>query len=156
MMTMCLIAVSPAGVGKTKGGGDGPGPGVPPPPLHAAVSAVRVASAIVAETALNSRRTMHRLREQGHRRERTRDDPLARTGEPLLDHRRVDAAEVDREFDVAVVEVVEGRMLAVQTALDAAADEHHRTRLAVIGAAARGFRDAAGELRERPPPRAAV
>src|ERR1700692_3056393 len=140
MMTMCLIAVSPTGVGETAGVGGGPGPAVPPPPLHAAVSAVRVASAIVAETTLNSRRTMHRVREQGHRRERTRDDPLARTGEPLLDYRRVDAAEVDREFDVAVVEVVEGGILAVQTALDAAADEHHRTRISVIRAAARALR----------------
>src|ERR1700692_3024310 len=151
MMTMCLIAVSPTGVGEADGIGDGTGPGVPPPPLHAAVSAVSVASAIVAETTLNSRRMMHRLREQGHRRERTRDDPLARTGEPLLDHRRVDAEEADRKFDAAVVEVVEGRMLAVQPALDAASDEHHRTRLAVIGAAAPVFGGLAGGTRRRWP-----
>ena len=68
--------------------------------------------------------------------------------EPLLDRRGVDAPEVRRHLHVAVVEIGEARMLAVEAALDALADDEHRRRGAVIGAEAAVLFDAASELGE--------
>src|SRR2546428_11697819 len=54
---------------------------------------------------------------------------------PLFDHRRIDAAEVRRHDQIAVVvQLLEARVLAVQPAFDWRADDGHWRGRAMVGA----------------------
>ena len=68
--------------------------------------------------------------------------------EPLLNHRRVDAAEVGSHLQVTVVQIRQAGVLAVESALDAAANDEHRGGGSVVGAEAGVLFDAASELGE--------
>ena len=76
------------------------------------------------------------LREDRKLRERSVEERSRWTSEPAFEHRGVDAAEVGRRTQVAHVECGQVGMLAVQAALDAAADQEDRRGFAVVGAAA--------------------
>src|SRR5690606_19763070 len=54
--------------------------------------------------------------------------------QPVLEHPGVDAAEVEVEFQVAVVEVREGGVVAEEAGADHRASEKHRGGGAVVGA----------------------
>src|SRR5207245_11284337 len=68
---------------------------------------------------------------------------------PTVEHRRIDGAEIDEVLEVAIHEVGETGLHAIQSALQGLAkDEHWRCR-AVVGAAAAVLRAAAAELGDR-------
>ena len=68
--------------------------------------------------------------------------------EPLLDHRRVDAAEVGGHLQVAVVQIDQARVPAIQPTLDTLTNDEHRCRGAVIGAETGILLDPSTKFRE--------
>src|SRR5215470_11335465 len=70
--------------------------------------------------------------------------------EPLLDRRRVDAAEIRRHLQIPVVEIREARRTSVEAGFDPIvfAEEKHGTCCAVVRAEAAVLFDAASELGE--------
>src|SRR5262245_66508040 len=75
------------------------------------------------------------LREDGERREVALEDRrMVLAAHPLFDHRRIDATEVSRHNQIAIViQLVEARVLAVQSAFDWLADDVHRRGCTMIG-----------------------
>ena len=71
-----------------------------------------------------------------------------RHAQPAVEHGRVDAAEVDGVARIAVVEVGQVGVGAVQAGLDRTAQQEDRGRGAVVGAAAAVLAQAAAELGE--------
>src|SRR5262245_28252701 len=68
--------------------------------------------------------------------------------QPVLQHCRVDRAEIDRKFQVASVQIRERWMLSNQPWLQTAADQEHRRGSAVVGAVAGVLLDAAAKFTE--------
>src|SRR2546428_5358669 len=68
---------------------------------------------------------------------------------PLFDHRRIDAAEVGRHNQIAVVvQLLEARVLAVQPAFDWRTNDVHRRSRAMVGALALILGHAAAKFRK--------
>src|SRR5262245_61974722 len=71
-----------------------------------------------------------------HRLEAAADHVFARNTEPLLKDRRVHLAEVDAEFEIAVHEFGQARVIADGARLDLATDQEHRSAGPVVRALA--------------------
>src|SRR5581483_9916771 len=104
---------------------------------------------VLASFAARAIRRSRPLRERRQLREPGADDRGGGPPEPALEHRRVNRAEVGAEGEIAHVQRAEVGTTPVESALHAAADQEQRRGFAVIGPAARVFRDAAAELAER-------
>src|SRR6266542_4129742 len=93
-------------------------------------------------------RSATRGAEDGERSELLAEDGLARTTEPVVKERGIDAAEVDRVLRVAVSKVTQIRIRAVQPRLDARTKQEHRGGSAVISPTAGVLRKTTPELRK--------
>src|SRR4051794_17030729 len=74
-----------------------------------------------------------RLHEIHHREWLPKDRGRLRA-EPVLQHRRVDGAEVDRILQVPVVQILEAGKLAVEAAAHPAAEDDHGAGRTMVGA----------------------